>query len=56
MTFNELKEQGTYQGRSQDFARGGALGRAERGRLTFWPFIAARSAPRKILKISVLIS
>ena len=35
------------QGRSQDFARGGALGRAERGRLTFWPFFAACQAHRE---------
>ena len=46
----------TGQGRSQDFARGGALGRADRGRLIFWLFCGAHSAPRKILTISVLIS
>ena len=45
---------GTYQGRSQDFGRGGALGRAERGRLTYWQFFLQRAAEN--LEISVLIS
>ena len=56
-TVGVLFFEGAPQGRSQDSARGGALGRAKRARLTFWSILCgARSALRKISNISVSIS